>query len=144
MGTSRRRKPRRRRVGRVSYYQHHGGWWAYYQEGGVPVRKHVAGDEITAERIAAQINAQLAASAPHVVLLSDGDDSRAAAGVSRPPRARPAVLPGDGQSLCLVEAPRDQHFIEGGCLYAPNFKSVFRRSQENIGPRPVMPAADQD
>ena len=60
----RKRKPRRRRVGRVSFYVHHGSWWVYYRDAGRPIRKPVAPDEATAERIAAQINAQLTSAAP--------------------------------------------------------------------------------
>lgn len=60
----RKRKARRRRVGKVSYYEHHGSWWVYYREGGVPVRKQAGPDEKSAEQVAAQINAQLACSAP--------------------------------------------------------------------------------
>ena len=60
----RKRKPRRRRVGRVSFYLHHGSWWVYYRDAGRPIRKPVAQDEATAERIAAQLNAQLSNVAP--------------------------------------------------------------------------------
>ena len=52
------------RVGRVSYYLHHGSWWVYYREGGKPVRDRVAECEEDAERIASQINAQLASRTP--------------------------------------------------------------------------------
>ncbi len=60
----RRRSPQRKRVGRVSYYQHHGAWYLYYRDGQRPVRQRVADDEATAAQIAAQVNAQLASSAP--------------------------------------------------------------------------------
>jgi len=59
-----RKRPRRKRVGRVSYYLHHGGWHLYYQEEGESVRKRVADTEEAAPQIAAQVNAQLAASLP--------------------------------------------------------------------------------
>lgn len=59
-----RRKPSRRRVGRVSYYLHHGAWWVYYRDGDSIVRRRVAESEADAERIAAQLNAQLASATP--------------------------------------------------------------------------------
>ena len=58
---SRNKRPRRRRVGRVSYYDRHGGWHVYYRDWARQVRRRVAANETEAERIAAQINAQLAA-----------------------------------------------------------------------------------
>lgn len=64
MARPRRRKSGRRRIGRVSIYPHHGSWWIYYRSGGTQVRKSVAADEATAERIAAEVNAQLTAEAP--------------------------------------------------------------------------------
>ena len=63
-------KSRRRRVGRVSFYPHHGSWWVYYRDAGSAVRKPVAPDEATAERIAAQINAQLSSGAPSLFSFS--------------------------------------------------------------------------
>jgi integrase len=57
-------QPARRRVGRVSYYHHHGAWHIYYRDGDRQVRRRVADDEADAARIAAQVNAQLAAAAP--------------------------------------------------------------------------------
>jgi integrase len=54
----------RHHVGRVSYYLHHGSWWVYYREGKKPVRERIAKCEIDAERIASQINAQLASHTP--------------------------------------------------------------------------------
>jgi hypothetical protein len=57
-------RPVRKRVGRVSYYLHHGSWFVYYREGGRQLRRRVADDEAAAERVAAQINAQLAAQTP--------------------------------------------------------------------------------
>ena len=55
---------RRTRIGKVSIYVHHGTWWAYYREAGKPNRKKVGPDRSEAERVAAQINAQLAQGAP--------------------------------------------------------------------------------
>lgn len=59
-----RRRPVRRRVGKVSYYIHHGGWWLYYRESGRAVRRRVAETQADAERIAAQVNGQLACDLP--------------------------------------------------------------------------------
>ena len=59
-----RRPPARGRVGRVSYYLHHGGWWLYYRESGQVVRRRVAETRADAERIAAQVNGQLACDLP--------------------------------------------------------------------------------
>jgi len=67
MAVSRRRKARkaqRKRVGRVSYFFHHGGWYIYYRDGPRQVRRRVADTEEAAAQIAAQVNAQLAASLP--------------------------------------------------------------------------------
>jgi integrase len=61
---ARKRRPTRLRIGRVSYYLHHGNWWIYYREGGRPVRRRAGTNEQDAARIAAQVNAQLAASSP--------------------------------------------------------------------------------
>jgi integrase len=62
---SRKRASRKRfRVGRVSLYLHHGAWWLYYRDGGQPVRRRVAQTPKEAERVAAQVNAQLTQSAP--------------------------------------------------------------------------------
>lgn len=57
-------KARRGRVGKVSFFPHHGAWWVYYREAGKPVRRKVASARDEAEKIAAQINAQLAAAVP--------------------------------------------------------------------------------
>jgi integrase len=53
------RDKKRRRIGRVSVYLHHGAWWVYYRESGRPIRKKVALEKGEAEKIAAQINAQI-------------------------------------------------------------------------------------
>jgi hypothetical protein len=53
-------RPARRRIGRVSYCSHHGSWCICYREGGWAVRRRIAGFEADAERVAAQVNAQLA------------------------------------------------------------------------------------
>ncbi len=61
----RRSKPRGRvRVGKVSLYQHHGAWWTYYREGGIGRRKRIGPDRDVADRIAAELNAQLATETP--------------------------------------------------------------------------------
>jgi integrase len=64
MARRKQRPPARKRVGRVSYYEHHGGWFVYYRDGARQIRRRVASTESEAERVAAQINAQLAAAAP--------------------------------------------------------------------------------
>jgi integrase len=62
---SRKRSPSPRfRVGKVSAYRHHGAWWLYYREHGRPVRTKVASRQDDAERIAAQVNAQVASASP--------------------------------------------------------------------------------
>ena len=55
---------RRKRIGRVSVYHHHGGWYVYYREGERSVRKRVADTRADAEKIAGQINAQVASCTP--------------------------------------------------------------------------------
>jgi integrase len=60
----RKRSHARGRVGRVSYYEHHGGWHLYYHDGGQQVRRRVADTRDEAERLAAPVQAQLAAAAP--------------------------------------------------------------------------------
>ena len=61
---ARSKRDRRRRVGRVSVYPHHGAWWLYYRDGGKVVRRKVADNVSDAEKIAAQVNAQLAVATP--------------------------------------------------------------------------------
>jgi hypothetical protein len=51
-------------VGRVSVYLHHAAWWLYYRDDGAPVRRRVSLFREEAERLAAEINAQLTVSAP--------------------------------------------------------------------------------
>jgi len=57
----------RQRVGRVSYYPHHGGWYVYYREHAQVVRRRVAATEADAERVASQINGQLAVQSPSLL-----------------------------------------------------------------------------
>jgi integrase len=61
MVRSSRRTRSRKRIGRVSVYLHHNAWWLYFRQHGRPVRRRVAEALVDAERIAAEINAQLAA-----------------------------------------------------------------------------------
>ena len=56
-----RRDRARFRVGRVSVYRHHSAWWLYFRESDRPVRRRVAETREAAERIAAEVNAQLSA-----------------------------------------------------------------------------------
>lgn len=49
------------RLGRVSVYLHHSAWWLYFRESDRPVRRRVAETREAAERIAAEVNAQLSA-----------------------------------------------------------------------------------
>jgi len=67
MAARRKKVPDRLRVGRVSVYFHHAAWWVYYREGTKPVRRRIGEDCDAAERIAAQINAQLANNAPSLL-----------------------------------------------------------------------------
>ena len=64
MKAKRKRRPRRKRIGKVSYFFHHGSWWVYYLDGKRQVRRRTGPDEQVAERLAAQVNAQLATAAP--------------------------------------------------------------------------------
>lgn len=52
------------RIGRVSLYLHHGAWWVYYRNGDRQIRKRVGVDRADAERVAAEVNAQVASAAP--------------------------------------------------------------------------------
>lgn len=56
-----RRDRARFRVGRVSVYLHRSAWWLYFRENDRPVRRRVAETREAAERIAAEVNAQLSA-----------------------------------------------------------------------------------
>ena len=58
---SSRRDRARFRVGRVSADLYHGAWWIYFRENDRPVRRRVAETREAAERIAAEVNAQLSA-----------------------------------------------------------------------------------
>jgi integrase len=58
------RSSQRFRVGKVSVYEHHCAWWLYYREAGRPQRKKAGPTRDQAERVAATINAQLAANEP--------------------------------------------------------------------------------
>jgi integrase len=55
---------RRIRIGSVSIYPHHGAWWVYYRQGGQITRRKLAPTQPEAERLAAQINAQLTQGIP--------------------------------------------------------------------------------
>ncbi|AMV17362.1 tyrosine-type recombinase/integrase [Planctomyces sp. SH-PL14] len=62
---SRRSGAHRTRVGKVSLYQHHGAWWVYYRDDqSTPIRRRVGCDQAEAERVAAELNAQVTVSAP--------------------------------------------------------------------------------
>jgi integrase len=52
------------RVGKVSGYLHHGAWWLYYRDEGKSVRRKVALARDDAEKLSAQINAQVVAGSP--------------------------------------------------------------------------------
>jgi integrase len=64
MGSKRRSPSPRFRIGKVSVYLHHGAWWVYYRDKGQPIRSKVAQSQDDAERIAAQINAQVTNGSP--------------------------------------------------------------------------------
>jgi integrase len=55
------RRSSRLRIGQVSLYLHHGALWIYYRDGGKPVRRKVNGSLADGEKLAALVNAQLAA-----------------------------------------------------------------------------------
>ena len=61
---SRARRCTRIRIGRVSVYLHHGAWWVYYRDGEQPLRRRIGPDRAAAERIAAEVNAQVVAASP--------------------------------------------------------------------------------
>jgi len=50
----------------VSLYIHHGAWWAYFRENGRAVRRRIGVDQSEAERVASEINAQIATQVPTV------------------------------------------------------------------------------
>lgn len=54
----------RRRIGKVSYYLYRGSWHLYYREHGRQIRRKAGDTEEAAAVAAAQVNAQLSASAP--------------------------------------------------------------------------------
>jgi integrase len=64
MVSRKRSRSSRIRIGKVSAYLHHGAWWIYYREHGRQVRRRVALDREDAQRIAAQVNAQVMSAAP--------------------------------------------------------------------------------
>jgi len=64
MGSKKRSPSPRFRVGKVSVYEHHGAWWLYYRDNGRIVRSKVANKKDDAERIAAQVNAQVMNGSP--------------------------------------------------------------------------------
>ena len=64
MARPKRSESPRFRVGRISVYPHHGAWWVYYRHGGQQVRRKVASTRQEAEKVAAQVNAQLTSGAP--------------------------------------------------------------------------------
>ena len=58
------RRCTRVRIGRVSLYLHHGAWWVYYRDGDRQIRKRAGVDRADAERVAAEVNAQVVSAAP--------------------------------------------------------------------------------
>jgi integrase len=75
MAPRRRRSSHRVRVGNVSAYLHHGAWWLYYRDAGQPVRRKVADNRDDAEKLAAQVNAQVTAGSPTLLSFSPLDVS---------------------------------------------------------------------
>ncbi len=51
-------------IGRVSIYRHHGAWWLYYRQHDRAIRRRIGDNRDAAERVAAEINAQLTNAAP--------------------------------------------------------------------------------
>ncbi len=60
----RRQRCTRLRIGKVSLYEHHGAWWLYYRDGGKQIRRRIGPDRAMAEKLASDINGQLAIDAP--------------------------------------------------------------------------------
>jgi hypothetical protein len=60
MARRKRTSAERFRVGKVTVYLHHGAWWLYYSEGGERVRRKVSEFRNEAEKVAAQVNSQVA------------------------------------------------------------------------------------
>jgi len=54
----------RTRIGKVSVNRHRSSWWIYYREHGKPIRGRLGADRNVAQRLAAEINAQLTCAAP--------------------------------------------------------------------------------
>jgi hypothetical protein len=62
---SKKRAPSPRfRVGKGCVYLHHGTWWLYYREHGRPVRTKVLFRQDEAEKVGAQVNAQVTSGSP--------------------------------------------------------------------------------
>lgn len=59
-----RKRCTRHRIGKVSLYEHHGAWWLYYRDGGNQIRRRIGPDRAVAEKLASDINGQLAIDAP--------------------------------------------------------------------------------
>jgi len=59
-----RKRCTRLRIGKVSLYEHHGAWWLYYRDGGNQIRRRIGPDRAMAEKLASDINGQLAIDAP--------------------------------------------------------------------------------
>ena len=70
MGVRKCSRSSRFRVGKVSGYLHHGAWWLYYREDSRPIRRKVALSRDDAEKLAAQINGQVAAGSPTLLSFS--------------------------------------------------------------------------
>jgi integrase len=68
-----RKKLSRVRVGRVSVYFHHGNWWVYFRDQGRPVRRKVAPSRGEAEKVAAQVHAQLVLGTPTLLTFAPID-----------------------------------------------------------------------
>lgn len=64
------RRCTRARIGRVSVYFHHQAWWVYFREHGRQVRRRIGSEQPEAERVAAEINAQITRSAPSLFSFS--------------------------------------------------------------------------
>jgi integrase len=75
MASRRRSSSQRFRVGNVSAYLHHGAWWLYYRDSGRPIRRKVADARDDAEKLAAQVNAQVTAGSPTLLSFSSIDVS---------------------------------------------------------------------
>ncbi len=113
------RRCTRFRVGKVSNYEHHGSWWVYYREGDRQVRRRVGSDSGMAEKLASDVNGQIAINAPTTFSFSPLSVSELR---SRFLQHHEVLLQ---SSLATVSRYRaaTQHLVDYAKSQAPNHKS---------------------